>query len=52
VRYTDVRKTSSRVLLVLSVNGGRVYAFYFQGEVLNFLKSRMEILRAQDIPFP
>ncbi|MGF3523212.1 MAG: hypothetical protein ACQXXJ_09000, partial [Candidatus Bathyarchaeia archaeon] len=54
VRYTDRRgKTSSRVLLVLSVGGGRVSAFCFlRGEVLTFLKSRMEILRAQDIPFP
>ena len=54
VRYTDRRgKTSSRVLLVLSINGSRVSAFCFlKGETLTFLKSRMEILRAQDIPFP
>ncbi|MBS7249837.1 MAG: hypothetical protein KIH08_04475 [Candidatus Freyarchaeota archaeon] len=54
VRYTDRRgKTSSRVLLVLSVNGSRVSAFCFlKGKTLTFLKSRMEILHAQDIPFP
>jgi len=54
VRYTNRRgRTSLRVLLVLSVDGSRVSAFCFlRGEVLTFLKSRMEILRAQDIPFP
>jgi len=52
VRYTNRNgKTSLRNLLVLSVNGGKLSAYCFlRGEVRTFLRSRMEILHAQNIP--
>nr|MDO8082076.1 hypothetical protein [Candidatus Freyarchaeota archaeon] len=52
VRYTNRGgKTSLRNLLVLSVSGGKLSAYCFlRGEVRTFLRSRMEILHAQNIP--
>ncbi len=52
VRYTNRSgKTSLRTLLILSVNGGKVSAYCFlRGEVRTFLRSRMEILHAQNMP--